>query len=308
MKIQLIVKPKTPPMSWDEFCVEAPPFSIALDGYVSGGPEFEPFGPRANFNHHEEVNRLATRATCAQVLMAIRMGLFKSFQKNGKPYARVYVNDCDEDVCLSWFLLNNPWLVIDSVNPMVNRLVNVADMLDTTAGAYPFSKDMPFLEELAWIYQPYRSFRLSGALDQKNTKAFASIITDVSLRISQHIVGRGSRISLDTRYELIGGGKDWSMISEIGEYGRMGAFSDGVTAFVAVRERESGIFTYSIGRLSPFIPFDIRLIFCKLNAAEKIIGPDRWGGGDTIGGSPRVSGSKLTPSEVQEIINCVVSS
>lgn len=52
------------------------PFSIALDGYVNVGPRFDHEGPRVNFNHHEEVDRLATRATCGQVLMAIRQGLF----------------------------------------------------------------------------------------------------------------------------------------------------------------------------------------------------------------------------------------
>lgn len=38
-------------------------------------------GPRANFNHHEGVSRLETRATCGQVLLAIRMGL----QRNVRP-------------------------------------------------------------------------------------------------------------------------------------------------------------------------------------------------------------------------------
>ncbi len=38
--ITLHVEPTTVPVSWDTFCASAPPFSIALDGYVRGGPRF----------------------------------------------------------------------------------------------------------------------------------------------------------------------------------------------------------------------------------------------------------------------------
>lgn len=33
---------------------------------------------------------------------------------------------------------------------------------------------------------------------------------------------------------------------------------------------------------------------------------DKWGGGDTIGGSPRVRGSRITPEEIGEIIETCV--
>lgn len=42
--------------------------------------------------------------------------------------------------------------------------------------------------------------------------------------------------------------------------------------------------------------------FRALNQAEGCMN-DCWGGSDTIGGSPRVSGSCLSPSEVAGIIN-----
>jgi hypothetical protein len=42
----------------------------------------------------------------------------------------------------------------------------------------------------------------------------------------------------------------------------------------------------------------------QLNQAEGLGGAlDRWGGGDTIGGSPRVKGSALAPAEVEKLIN-----
>ena len=97
MSITLEMRPTDPPMGWDEFRAKTPKFSIALDGFVSTGPRFDGSGPWLNLNHHEDVDRLATRATCGQVLMALRQGLFTCFRDASGPRATVWVNDCDED-------------------------------------------------------------------------------------------------------------------------------------------------------------------------------------------------------------------
>jgi hypothetical protein len=292
-----------PSCSWDYFSKYAPPFSVALDGYVHEGPNFDSTKVIVNFNHHEGVDRLATRATCAQVLMAIRQGMFSKFRDFNGAQAKVYVNDCDEDVCTSWFLLNNYHLVEGTMNPLINRLVSMEDALDSTAGAYPFPVDLPALKEMAWIFEPYRQFRMSGALEKREYEAYKSIITDVENRILQHVTGHGkSAIMLDTRYELIGGGNGWSMVKEVGPYARTAMFSEGIKAYVSVRERSDGRYTYTIGKLSPFIPFDLINITATLNREDDIIGDDKWGGGNNIMGSPRSRGSSIKPEKLSEII------
>lgn len=306
MSIVLHVRTKVPPRTWDEFVAESPTNSIALDGYVHGGPRYDAEKRLLNFNHHEDVDRLATRATCAQVLMAIRQGLFQVFRDENGPAANVYVNDCDEDVCTSWYLLKNSALCEHTMNPLLNRLVMMEDALDATAGAYPFPKDLPVLRELAWVFEPYRNFRLSGGLDEKKQMMYRAVIEDVGARISAHLVGKGSEIALDTRYERIGGGAGWTMVREIGGQARTGMFSDGIRAFVSVRERGDGRYTYVIGRMSKFIPFDISSLYRKLTCAENpgaSVHKDWWGGSDIIGGSPRVEGSRLTPEEVTRVID-----
>jgi hypothetical protein len=301
MAISLIVDTDTPPMPWNDFKKSS--YSIALDGFVYGGPQFDPTSPAANFNHHEEVDRLATRATCAQVLLAVRQGLLDSFRSsNGDIQAKVFVNDCDQDVCLSWFILKNSWLCENIVNPNLNRLVHIEDMMDTCAGAYPFSMDMPILQEVAWVFEPYTKFRIGGGLDRKNQAEYVSVINDVCNRIMRHITGTGERLTLDTRHEIIGGNGKWHLVKEIGADARSGLLSSGVKAFVSVRQRPSGNWTYSIGKISPFIPFDVKKILDALNIAEGSA-DDKWGGALTIGGSPRVNGSKLTPEQVEKIVN-----
>jgi len=306
MSIEIKMEPTTPPMSWDDFVVKTPKFSIALDGFVSTGPKFDESGPRANMNHHEDVDRLATRATCAQALMAVRQGLFQKFRDKDGAKAIIYANDCDEDVCTSVFILKNHYLATNTMNPALNRLVAMEDALDSTAGAYPFPGDLPALQELAWVFSPYRQFRMSGGLEKRNAEAFIEIVTDVCNRISKHIVGQGSSIPLDLRYDRIDSGKDYVVVKEIGAHSRTGMFSDGIRAYVSVKERQDGRWQYTIGRMSPFVFIDTSLIANAMNLEECNDSNDRWGGGNSIIGSPRISGSSLPPKKVIEIINSLV--
>ena len=268
MSIELKMEPLTPPMSWEDFIVKSPNYSIALDGFVSTGPKFDESGPRANMNHHEDVDRLATRATCAQALMAVRQGLFQKFRDKDGAKAVIYANDCDEDVCTSVFILQNHYLSTNTMNPALNRL--------------------------------------AGGLEKRNAEAFTEIVTDVCNRISKHIVGQGGRIPLDLRYERIESGKDYVVVKEIGAHSRTGMFSDGIRAYVSVKERNDGRYQYTIGRMSPFVFIDTLSIANAMNLAEGIESNDRWGGGNSIIGSPRISGSSLPPNQVINIINSLV--
>ncbi len=305
----------TPGLSRAAFEAATPEgYAIALDGYVGTGPWFDPAGPRANFNHHEGVDRLATRATCAQVLMAIRQGLFDTFRDADGSRATLHVNDCDEDVCVSVALLRNAHLVAAASNPLVNRLVAMEDALDTTAGAYPFPVDLPVLRELAWVFEPYRRARFTSMLGRHRTPdALAGIIADVEHRILRHVTGSGGVVErFDTRYYVDNMGVSttgWKFVREVGPYARTAMFADGVRAFVATRETggQTGN-VYTVGRMSPYVPFPVPEILDALNRAEfgADVPADCWGGSDMVGGSPRVAGSRLTQADVIVAVQSVV--
>lgn len=301
--IRLKVQPAVAPVKWQQFIKANEPRSIALDGYVATGPRFKKTGPYANFNHHEDVSRLETRATCAQVLIAVRQGLYQAFQDDkGNPDATIFVNDCDEDVSLSTFILQNSHLAIGTMNPLLNKLVFMEDMLDTTAGAYPFPKDMETLQQLMWVFAPYHRFRLNGGLDSRDPVLFEDVIEDVGRRIMDYITGKAKTIQLDTRFETIGGGTGWTMVSEKGQNARVGVYYAGILAFVSMRERKDGRWNYILGRSSQFVPFPIPTLLKAFNNAEGVSEGDVWGGSDIIAGSPRISGSKLDPDRVTEVI------
>lgn len=306
MTIALHMDPRQDPMTWDEFRAKMPPYSIAIDGFVADGPQYDESGPWLNLNHHEKVDRLATRATVGQALMARRMGLYERFcDEDGRPNAIICANDCDEDVCSTVTALSLPERSVLAIAPKLNRLAGVTDLMDTTAGAYPFDPTLPALKELAWIFEPYRKFRSSGRINKRVPEEFTRIVHRVRWRIVEHLHGRGKTLRLDTRYERLGGGKNWTMFRELGENGRVGAFADGIRAYVIVRDMEDGSKSYTVGRVSQFIPFPVPAILAAMTVAEK--DPTRiWGGGNTIGGSNRARGSGLTPAEVGRIINDII--
>lgn len=300
MAIELSVRPTHPVVTWDDFVARELPFSIALDGYLRSGPNFTYVpgqGPYQNFDHHHGVSRLETRATCGQVHLAIQMGLFDCFQVGGEPHAHIIVDDCDEDVCLAVFELQR-WAVVQSViNPAFNRLVSVAEKLDVTAGLFPLSPHLDIMQELAWVMEPYREFRRSGRLDGRDPKAFTSVITDVGLRVEQHMAGKGQKLKLDTRYRELYRGDGWSAIEETGPYGRQGAYAKGLRAFIAVRRRQDGNLACSVGRASEYIvSFPVPELLEHYNTLEQSGGT--WGGGTNIGGSPKATGTSITFDEL----------
>ncbi len=309
MNINLIVEPTTVPMSFETFVKTKPPFSIALDGYVKGASNslWAESGLYVNFNHHEDVNRLATRCTSAQVLIALRQKLISGFKsnKNLKNEINIYVNDCDQDVCLSYFLLKYSWRFQTHTEPIINKLVFIEDMLDTCSGAYPFPEGMPAIKEVDWLFEPYTRFRDIGGLDKRSASDFEGVIIDVNLRLSLYVNGQlqPEQFKEDiSKYEVIGGNEHWRLVTESGPNCRSKMLLDGITVFASVRKRPNGNYTYSIGKISPFVDFDIHKAISKLNEVEKCHG-DVWGGSDTIGGSPRVLGSTLPPHEFEKVIN-----
>lgn len=302
--IDLYVEPRVT-KSWARFCSENPPLSISLDGYVEGPPAFSPIGPHANFDHHAKVDRLSTRSTCMQVFMAVTMGLFDSFQKDGRPFANVFVNDPDQDTCLAVWVLNNPDRCQGlRINQPVARLLIGEDILDCTGGAYPVDPNNRGMQEQAWIFEPYFAARMDGRLFRMDAAGMGSIIHQVGERITAFTEGEGELIELDTRYDEMGGGAGWRLIVEHGPHARTALFGAGVRAFVSARDNGDDSWTYTIGKMSPYVRFPVDELYTALNAAEGLAdGPGGWGGSNTIGGSPREGGSKLPPLEIERLVN-----
>lgn len=287
--------------TWQEFVKAKGPYSIALDGIVLAPTTRIPSVPIANLDHHVDCDRISTRSTSEQAAMEINLGLMKTFQKDGIPTAQLYVNDIDEDVCLSTWLLKNHELVQNHGNPMINRLVYCQDKLDCTAGMYPFG-NTTFRRQLAWIMAPYQNARYGGQLHSMSDKDMEAVLEAVHSRITSYVMGEGKEVALEGQFEVLYSGNGWSIVEESGPAARMAMLDSGIEAFVVSRFKEEidgeDRYHYSIGRRSVWVPFDVLNILDVLSKADR----KEWGGSNTIGGSPRDGGSKLSPEEIFEIV------
>jgi len=308
MSIDLNIEPRKV-YNWSDFRRQKPPYSIALDGFVDCPTTRDPKGPYANFDHHSRVDRLATRSASEQVHIEIKLGLFDTFRKNGFAEAHIYVNDPDEDNCLAWWLLKNNDLVRNRSALEINRLAYCEDRLDCTAGAYPFG-DTSMRRKMAWIFQPYNEARFNGKVAGMEQEEMRTIIESVEGRIGKYVIGEGSELPLEGHYEKIGGGSGWTLTRETGPASRMAMYNDGITAFAALVAEKDGSYVYDLGRRSVWTPFNLQRLYSRLNEEESYIVNDRnkWGGSDTIGGSPRETGSRLPPGKIEEIINAALNS
>jgi hypothetical protein len=303
--IRLHVEPATSPITKHYFIANYPRFSTSLDGYTAEETFIDLNGPHANFNHHDKVDRESTRATCEQILWAIRQNFYGTFCDSDGKRAEIYANDCDQDVCTSVFLLMNPDLATDRSSFLLNRLVTVEGLLDASTGSYPIGLDLSIMREIAWIFRPYTEFVNSGRIKNKDDAAgFEEVISACFERIHKYLVGQGSEIELDTRLEVIELRNGYVVVEEVGEHAILQMFNSGIDTFMSIRSITPGAYSYVIGKRSQFIPVDIELICRRLNKLDTNIShAERWGGGNLIIGSPRVTGSSLSPSEVCTVID-----
>jgi len=289
-------------VSWDDFVASHPQFSIALDGYVRGVTRFDETGPWLNINHHEDCDRAATRSSCKQVLNAVRVGLFETFRRCGRPHATVFCNDCDDDVMLSTYGLCHPTHV---ERKRFKEIVELEDLLDTVNGFYAVKKRWHLLKMLVWCMHPYAEARADGSLYGMDGDVMAHLIEQMHGRMKRTMYGRGREEEPDTRYDVIDRSEKFLVMREVGRYARYEVARQGYKAFLTVADGKDGTRRYVLGRQSPFIGWmPLSTIGKRLNEAEgcREDEEEKWGGSDLAIGSPRKGGSKLDLETVMQIV------
>jgi hypothetical protein len=295
-----------------EELLQYPPYTIGVDGFCDAEPFTSPDGLIINIDHHKNVYRMATRACCAQARILVKMGLFERFQVNGEPTATLCVNAGDQDVSHTTYILMHPEHVD---RPMLRALIETEDVLDMSAGLFPIKTKWKTVKRLAWISEMHTEMRTSGALDKyrddidTQRRMLLEAIDDAHKRITKTLFGSGKMMELDTRFETLYRFPRWVFTHEIGQHARLGMMEKRITAFVSLLSESDGRYEYAIGRRSTLIPFPNLRLYENLNAAEGIAldAPEKWGGGDTTGGSPRKTGSRLRPAEVVAVVNATLA-
>lgn len=276
-----------------------PKKSVALDGYVQG-PAVDVENEKFSFDHHDGCIRLVTSATCRQVLDALLLG----FDPSGYT---VYVNDVDGDTALSVWLLQNPWRARE---PRVRDLVDTVATVDAHGPAYPTRH--PDLAEA--FYQ--------GAMREVSLLVRAKEYAKVDLsKLLERCVKQIDALSFgelnwvpgldgERTFEITHTGFNGWVMARSDDFVFDLLYSDRYLKAIAYQELEGGTHRYTVGKGSELVGFPVGphskegTILHALNEREP-----GWGGGSTIGGSPRNpdgSSSRLSPDEVFDIVDRLV--
>lgn len=298
-------------MTWDYFLTSTPKNSIGLDGVISGkeivdqhgnkiivplGPAFDYETRHINFDHHEGVVREATMSTAKQVFYAIKGGLFTLFRENATARADAYVNDPDQDTSLAFFLLEHHTMIEGTnSNPSLNRMIELNDRLDITAGAFPMTLDDHLMRQRNWVYEPYTSLRKSGGVATANESTMRAVIEACNARLLNYLMGQSGELALDTNHEMLYDGEHFKIVNETGgNDARYHLFSQGMNAFVSiVASRPDGRKVCTIGKRSRYIQFDVIGMYDVFNHLEGLTRENGWNGSDIVGGSSRILGTGL---------------
>lgn len=284
---------------------ELPNNSLALDGYVQG-PAIDVSGKRYSFDHHAGCLRLVTKATCAQVLDALILGL-------DPRQMTVYLNDIDADTVLAVWLLRHPTAV---THPRVRNLVEDVGNVDAHGPSYfPFVRDGDLCQRFfKGAMEPESRSRREGSYA---TVDLFELLHDC-LQRTDKLIFRNKRFPIckerkQPHYEITHRGSGWVM-SRSSERVFGALYRDGYSRVVSYHPLEvvqpdgssESSWAYTIAKQSDLVTgFEIPAILALLGKIEQ-----GWGGGSSIGGAPRrANGSRsyLAPDRVFEIIEAAVA-
>jgi len=289
MTLELIVEPGKV-YTWEQFQRETPAGSIALDGIVVAETQFtETHGV---IDHHLP-KLIEDPSTAFQLYFLIKAG---GFQK----WLRGYAHHGDEDICLSFFELENQDLVLhDPENSLLHTLIHAEDLLDRNAGMY--NLENPELEEtIAWIFEPYHTVRFNGTLPALDAGGLKKIIDNVHDRIRLYLTGQSQRLNIEHNYHVLGEVGGYVIVDEDGPAARLAMARDLIKAFISVVGRTNGCHRFSMYR-SKECDGSVALLptVCTyLNLIERLRPEEGWGCTLTRGGSSRIHESKLNPPQL----------
>ncbi len=282
--------------------------SIALDGAVAG-PRLDPERHRYSFDHHAGCLRLMTSATCRQVYDAVLLGLDPSGMT-------IYLNDLDGDTILAtWILLHHRAMLEGDARRRLAPLLDAVAALDAHGPAYPVPSPAHSWHYYRRVIEPATVQKRAGYPDGPRPALDQALEAldgwwEAGLPCTEEAAPPDRYPALVTHHTWILA--DGGAVSDPGRCaGPLWLYEQGFDRLVLVFRNRDGTYRYTIGKRSDLVSgFPLRAIYAALNKREKEVreGPlnETWGGGSSIGGSPR-DGSRLLPDEVAEVIDALLS-
>ncbi|MBI4523079.1 MAG: CPBP family intramembrane metalloprotease [Deltaproteobacteria bacterium] len=291
---------------------KAPPGTIYLDGAAEGGPFLDVEKAVFNLDHHEGCLRSLTLATCEQAMVLVRKGLDLQTRD-----WTIYANDPDLDTLLAiWVLLNH--MRLNEADPEIRRkimpLVRLEGVIDAhglelqeLCGFPPEVQEFAFAE-LEQLRRDEAALKREGRWHEIDFLEYAADTlraVDEMIYSSHHFEGV---LKFEEMARADIGENQLAVVcrAETGVYEmerylrRLHGKRLGVIAF----QKDSN--TYTLRQVNTFLPATLESAYERLNLIDPAAGNrrsgNRWGGSGEIGGSPRASGTSLTPQEIADIV------
>ncbi len=287
---------------------KAAPGTIYLDGVAQTGPLLDHSRQVYNFDHHEGCVRLFTLSTSEQVLLMVKKGL----DLRSRDW-KIFANDPDLDTILSiWLLLNHIRInEQESIREhILFPLVRLEGIIDAVGLEMKALSALPsaMLNQIQRIIDHLRRKELQikkeGKWEQTDfLKYTAEILHEIDQIVYEsrkfgELLGveELARVNLqDNRVAVV-------VQSDMGIYEIEPQLKKiyGANLGLAILRRSPK--AYTLRKIDPFLNGDLEDVYERLNFMDPAVKcraqNSRWGGSSDIGGSPRDSGTQLTPEEI----------
>lgn len=283
--------------------------------YLDGAAQCEPFMDHErqvyNLDHHDGVERSFTLATCEQALVLVRKGLNLSDKK-----WEIWANDPDLDTVLAiWILLNHMHLKTGDtpVYRAIVPLIRVEGIIDGLGLEYqdvaglPRASHKEVMNRIDHLREDERRIKSEGRWDDIDfatyTRKLLNRIDEMFFRAEDFKDFKGleelARAELDQNNSVIVYRTDMG-IYEMEEYLKR---VYGTRPALLLLQKADAV--YTIRKSDLFFPLEMERVYRFLNHEDpEVTGrnrENRWGGSQEIGGSPRLTGTGLKPSEIVRI-------
>jgi membrane protease YdiL (CAAX protease family) len=290
--------------------LRAPSGTIYLDGAAQGGPFLNNEKNLLNLDHHEGCVRAFTVATCEQAMVVVRRGL--DLQRRDWV---IWANEPDLDTVLAiWILLNH--MRLNDADPEIRTRLMPLVRLEGAIDAHGLE-----MQELCG-FPPETQASVFGDLERLRSR-------EVELKKK----GRWQKIDflkyaadiLNAIDAMIYSSRHFEEEVDVEELARA-VICDNQLAIVC--RSDKGIYelephlrrlhgkrlgviilqkdphTYTLRQVNPFLPATLDRAYAWLNLIDPSAGNrrsgNRWGGSGEIGGSPRTTGTALTPQQIAQ--------
>jgi hypothetical protein len=287
---------------------KAPPGTIYLDGVAQTEPFLDHDKKVYNLDHHEGCVRTFTLATCEQALIMCVKGLDLRDRE-----WKIFANEPDLDTILSiWIILNHQR--INNPDAIHRRslfaLVRVEGIIDSLGLEMRELSGFPadLLQKLVRIIDRLRTGELELKKAGEWTKTdYLDYTIGVLRKLDQYLIKVGELddfkgIEELARIELTNNRIAVVVASDLGIYElepHLNKLYGNRLGWVALRKGDN---EYTLRQMDLFMPVTLDDVYQRLNfmdpAVKGRIGVNRWGGSGDIGGSPRDSGTRLTPERI----------